>query len=821
MSKSIVLVSLYFCIFSIIGFCQTYSDSLTAQSDVKYNELKHLTNQEDPSLCNELLHKLKTNNLFRLAKTATSKSDSVFLYRYIAQELANRVKRGDGHNNLYNELNNIDKENDGYKYFILWTVYNIKENFNPILVKDIFKSISPTISNFHSSSPQVKLLSIVTSTDLIQKLNESEEIQEDDISEYCEYLTTVALDNNEDPQVRRAAIKGIAELKYYQGSKTLLDILHNKENASIVPVIRSACIALADLGYQDAVAPISNILSSTDNEYVYASAAVALSNLGGEKSLVALLDNVGRIDGGYCDCAIGEMDKYIIDELNSSLPEMLPYVIEATKYLYKEEQIIVYKPLLINILYKIEDQNIRKLILERLVQLVTKEEASEIIKIIPQQKYYSDEWNLLRTISQPKRKSPVKIEPKKTPDNKFGELDYGNFESQEFGDPGYRENDFWWAGLDYLGHTGLMSGIDNDHIRRILEVGGTERVVRNNEWAAMQGHNFYWGAYTINRENGRYMTFARRRAVINTANLLVGRDIGYPVFPTSDALRHVYNPGPTVTYTEITDLRCDGLIEYCYEFNSVNVWGNNGANYNISITANVDDHNDFYDWPYDPNTELAPIVQCGEDSSGGNSSYMTRDARIDVPTYDFRYEVNAETINIAIRATDRSGIHFIAYLEDGEDDWLYSPTQSQFPSGSSYTFSFELEMEESNWIHYWAVDGASNYPEYAEHHWVDITNSVDNQPLVVIPSDFSIKSIYPNPFNYMINAVIEIPQTAIINVELLNLLGKKVAVLAGGKYSPGSHQLSYNADYLPSGNYFIRFSVPGRHDELEKIVLLK
>lgn len=61
------------------------------------------------------------------------------------------------------------------------------------------------------------------------------------------------------------------------------------------------------------------------------------------------------------------------------------------------------------------------------------------------------------------------------------------------------------------------------------------------------------------------------------------------------------------TIGDIDQLRCDGLVEVCYELANVEVWGRNGANYLIQNFAA--EHNDF--GMDDPQTELCPIVQRG------------------------------------------------------------------------------------------------------------------------------------------------------------------------------------------------------------------
>jgi len=182
-----------------------------------------------------------------------------------------------------------------------------------------------------------------------------------------------------------------------------------------------------------------------------------------------------------------------------------------------------------------------------------------------------------------------------------------------------------------------------------------------------------------------------------------GRDIGYPALPTPDALRHISNVGAKIDSSEITHLRCDGLVEYCYEKNGLWVWGANAKdheeNYDISNPVNVEAHNDFFaDWGDNPDTELAPIVQAG--LAGGTSTRMDWAAWADVPSCTADYEQYGSTIAVSITATDKSGIHVIGYTFDTEDSWNYSPTQPQHPESSSYTYHFTVQMTQSGSLYY-------------------------------------------------------------------------------------------------------------------------
>jgi hypothetical protein len=90
-----------------------------------------------------------------------------------------------------------------------------------------------------------------------------------------------------------------------------------------------------------------------------------------------------------------------------------------------------------------------------------------------------------------------------------------------------------------------------------------------------------------------------------------------------------------------------------------------------------------------------------------------------------------------------------------------------------------------------------------------------------IPKEFSIVSTYPNPFNSRTTVEVALPSTAKLFVSVYDIIGREVSVLADRNYSAGYHSFSFNGTDLPSGIYFIRADVPGKMNQLKKIVLLK
>lgn len=73
-----------------------------------------------------------------------------------------------------------------------------------------------------------------------------------------------------------------------------------------------------------------------------------------------------------------------------------------------------------------------------------------------------------------------------------------------------------------------------------------------------------WGCYA----NVSQMTFAKRLQIVKMAKELVGRAVSID-YTAGNVVRPVDWDG---TSGNITHLRCDGLVEVCYELNEINVW---------------------------------------------------------------------------------------------------------------------------------------------------------------------------------------------------------------------------------------------------------
>jgi len=99
-----------------------------------------------------------------------------------------------------------------------------------------------------------------------------------------------------------------------------------------------------------------------------------------------------------------------------------------------------------------------------------------------------------------------------------------------------------------------------------------------------------------------------------------------------------------------------------------------------------------------------------------------------------------------------------------------------------------------------------------------ITGAGSNNQL---PNAYAMNAAYPNPFNPSTTVDIALPDAADLTVAVYNVNGQQVATLHQGIANAGSHSLVFDASGLSSGLYFVRATVPGYLDQVQKVMLVR
>ncbi len=129
------------------------------------------------------------------------------------------------------------------------------------------------------------------------------------------------------------------------------------------------------------------------------------------------------------------------------------------------------------------------------------------------------------------------------------------------------------------------------------------------------------------------------------------------------------------------------------------------------------------------------------------------------------------------------------------------PTQYQFIDRnlSSGVYTYRLKQVD--------FDGTSTYSNEIN---VDLS----------APAVYALEQNYPNPFNPETVIKFSIPQDEFVSVEIMNVLGEKVATLLSGVQKAGRYEVKFDGSKFSSGLYFYKLET-ANFKSIKKMMLLK
>lgn len=87
-------------------------------------------------------------------------------------------------------------------------------------------------------------------------------------------------------------------------------------------------------------------------------------------------------------------------------------------------------------------------------------------------------------------------------------------------------------------------------------------------------------------------------------------------------------------------------------------------------------------------------------------------------------------------------------------------------------------------------------------------------------SEFEL-SLAPNPFNPLSTLSMNLPEAAHLRLEVFDILGRSVHLLADGQLPPGTHQWRLDGSSWSSGTYFLSYRLSPGQSGVRRLVLLK
>ena len=92
--------------------------------------------------------------------------------------------------------------------------------------------------------------------------------------------------------------------------------------------------------------------------------------------------------------------------------------------------------------------------------------------------------------------------------------------------------------------------------------------------------------------------------------------------------------------------------------------------------------------------------------------------------------------------------------------------------------------------------------------------------IVTVPEVFGLSDAYPNPFNPTTSMTLAIPEAGFISVQVYNIMGQAVAMLASGHMDASTYTLTWDASDASSGMYFVKAESAGVATT-QKLILMK
>ena len=158
-------------------------------------------------------------------------------------------------------------------------------------------------------------------------------------------------------------------------------------------------------------------------------------------------------------------------------------------------------------------------------------------------------------------------------------------------------------------------------------------------------------------------------------------------------------------------------------------------------------------------------------------------------------------------------------IQDCNDEWGESAVEDEcgICGGDNSSCSGCLDDSACNYDYAATIDDESCIYSETEYDCYGEPLSLFNG---LIPENFSIHSIYPNPFNPITNIIYGLSEHVNVQILVYDLSGKQVETLINDFQTPGYHSVNWNADNFPSGVYLIRMK-SGGFTQTQKVVLIK
>jgi beta-glucanase (GH16 family) len=198
----------------------------------------------------------------------------------------------------------------------------------------------------------------------------------------------------------------------------------------------------------------------------------------------------------------------------------------------------------------------------------------------------------------------------------------------------------------------------------------------------------------------------------------------------------------------------------------------------------------------------------------------------------FRFDDANHTISMKVWSP-REGVQVLMKVEQQNGVLEYEIAQPTTTSGEWEVMTWD--MSGAGFVNQWDIitlifdfqpgqigDGSANFTWYFD----DLVVNASTTPTsaegrgVDLPHAYQLHQNYPNPFNPTTSVQFDLPRASNVTIEVFNVWGQRIEVLADGSFQSGTHSVSFDASGLPSGTYFYRMQA-GSFIQTQKMTLVK
>ncbi len=170
------------------------------------------------------------------------------------------------------------------------------------------------------------------------------------------------------------------------------------------------------------------------------------------------------------------------------------------------------------------------------------------------------------------------------------------------------------------------------------------------------------------------------------------------------------------------------------------------------------------------------------------------------------------TTQKAFTATDSTvddTVRYFGNIEPGESDsYTWRIRINQLPSGNAYYYSVDVMADNAE------IKNVKGLMQIEQPTAIEPITTVNT------PTQFNLMPAFPNPFNPSTVIPFQIGQQTHVLLEIFDIAGQRVATLVNENLIPGTYRISFQAQGLSNGIYFVRLKA-GTFVKTRKIVLMK